>query len=119
MMRGLSHSMHHQDNVSYQPWLGMLPEMPPGSEDDMYGVHPHTTFQPQGLQHGYYEQSPTELVGGIQNNMPLMDPVSPYQDLNSRHRRSLPVRVMSVPQTGMMPPTNHNLDMSHNPYYQI
>lgn len=121
LMSGISHSMQAQEESNYQPWLAMLPDMSPESSHSMFGMHSHMPIQAQGMQHGYFDPSPTELVNGIQSNLPLMDPSAPYQDANHRLHRTLPVRIMSEPHARMMSPTEHHLDSSNagGPYYPM
>lgn len=121
MMSGISQSMQAQDGANYQPWLSMLPDMSPGPTHSMFGMHSHIPIQAQGMQHGYFDPSPTELVGGIQSSLPLMDPSASYQDVDHRLHRTLPVRVMSEPQPRMMSPTEHHLDSSNagGQYYHM
>jgi hypothetical protein len=121
MMSGISHSMQGQDGSNFNPWISMLPEMSPGPSHSMFSMHSHMPIQAQGMQHGYFDPSPTELVGGIQSSLPLIDPSAPYQDVNHLLQRTLPVRIMSEPHARMMSPTEHHLDSSNagGPYYHM
>ncbi|KEF60596.1 uncharacterized protein A1O9_02157 [Exophiala aquamarina CBS 119918] len=121
MMDGISHAMQSQSGVNYQAWLPALSNISPGPSHSMFGMASHIPIQAQELQHGYFDPSPADLVGGIQSSLPLMNPSASYQHVSHHLNRTLPVRGMSESHTRMIPPTEHNLDASTGsaPYYHM
>jgi len=117
LLGGIPHAMQGRDGTHYQPWLPVLSDLTPGPSHGMFGIPSHMSMQAQELQHTYFDTSPTELVGGIQSVLPLLDH-PPYSDVSHHLNRPHPIRGMSDPQT----PTEHDLDASNTsgpPFYHM